>query len=148
MAKTWLYRLFGIGKIPKKRRVQLERERIVLSDEGISGSIVFTKFRAPGRYHGKRWSWFSGALVLTKARLVAFTGMTSVSPIIDIPLDNPRLAELDCSLRSDTNLTIGFDAARFNDRWSGKVECRFETEHARQFLREISKKIADLERRR
>ena len=39
MAKSVLYRLFGLGKTPKRELPALEAEGIVLVDEGISGSI-------------------------------------------------------------------------------------------------------------
>lgn len=47
MAKTFLYRLFGYGKLPPYTRRQLEHEGIVLRDEGISGSATYRNFRSP-----------------------------------------------------------------------------------------------------
>ncbi len=68
-------------------------------DEGISGSLTFRNFRAPGSFYGRRWSWFTGSLVLTRKRFVAFTFFPRFNPIIDVQLDDERLAHLRCSLR-------------------------------------------------
>jgi hypothetical protein len=48
MAKTLLYRLFGVGKISWQLSSTLKVEGIVLLDEGISGSVTYLNFRAPG----------------------------------------------------------------------------------------------------
>ena len=45
MGKSFLYRWFGTGKVPKKFREQIEREGVLLSEEGIGGSITFINFR-------------------------------------------------------------------------------------------------------
>ncbi len=71
MAKTLLYRLFGVGKIPAQLSAELRSEVIVLLDEGIPGSDTYLDFRAPGRRSSWRRQWFTGAIALTQTRLVA-----------------------------------------------------------------------------
>lgn len=46
-------------------RPVLAAEGIVLEDEGVSGSVTFRDFRAPGRRYSLRKSWFLGSLVVT-----------------------------------------------------------------------------------
>ncbi|MEJ7848655.1 MAG: hypothetical protein WKF92_11275 [Pyrinomonadaceae bacterium] len=48
MSKTFLYRFFGIGGIPTNVRAEIEREGVVLFDEGIRGTVTYINFRAPG----------------------------------------------------------------------------------------------------
>lgn len=96
MSKTLLYRIFGLGKIPKLMLPALKQEGIVLIDEGISEWITFRNFRAPRRYYGRKWSWFTGSLVLTGKRFAAFTFYPYFNPIINVQLDDERLKKLDC----------------------------------------------------
>ena len=71
MAKTILYRLFGVGKIPAQWRATIESEGIVLIDEGIRGTVTYRDFRSPGRRASWKKSAFSGAIALTRTRLLA-----------------------------------------------------------------------------
>ena len=71
MAKTLLYRLFGVGKIPAQLSAELKLENVILLDEGISGSVTYLDFRAPGKRFGWSRQWFSAGIALTQVRLVA-----------------------------------------------------------------------------
>ena len=95
MSKTFLYRIFKIGEIPKNVRSQINREGIVLQEEGIGGSVTFKKFRAPGKYYGWRKNWFSGSIVLTKKHFLAFQVN---KPIIGVAWDNEKINCLNCFL--------------------------------------------------
>ncbi len=72
MAKTLSYRLFGVGKVPRQLSATLQSEGILLLDEGIAGSVTYLDFRAPGRRSNWRRQWFTGAIALTRVRLIAF----------------------------------------------------------------------------
>ncbi|MBW2281380.1 MAG: hypothetical protein JRG76_15700 [Deltaproteobacteria bacterium] len=137
MAKTLLYRLFGLGGLSADLRAALDQEGIVLLDEGISGAIVFKNFRAPGRYHGWRWSWFSGSLVVTERRFAAYTSVQHFTKIIDVPFGDPHMRLLEGSVGSPGRLVIRFDAGEFHESWSGSIECRFNTPLARSFLERL-----------
>ena len=136
MNKTLLYRLFKIGRIPKDVRSQVLIEGVVLSDEGIRGSITFRNFRAPGKYSSWRRSWFSGSLVLTRKHFLAFHYS---NPIIGVAWDEPRIKKLNCSVEKKNTLCIKFDASTFNEDWSGEMEIRFSTPLARSFLNKIKR---------
>ena len=43
----------------------------MLLDEGIPGSVTLRKFRAPGRIHGYKKTFFAGSLVVTGQRFAA-----------------------------------------------------------------------------
>ncbi len=137
MRKTLLYRLFGLGRIPKAMRPILEREGIVLMDKGIGGSVTFRKFRAPGRRYSYRKNWFCGSLVVTGLR---FAGFAFRRPVINVPLEGPHLDKLDVSLENnDTVVRVGFESGDFHEDWSGRVECRFRTAKAPLFLEHLQR---------
>lgn len=129
MGKTWMYRFFGAGKLPQKLREKLEAEEIVLLDEGISGSITYQNFRAPGKVSNWKRSMFTGAVVLTKRR---FVGLAYIRPVINLPYDDPRLPAVQVTQPEPEVLCVAFDAATFHDDWSGSIECRFKTVYTQQ----------------
>ena len=135
MAKAFLYRLFGVGRMPRQWRTMLESEGLVLVDEGIAGSVTYRDFRAPG----KRFAWrkvaFSGSIALTKTRLLALHYAT---PAINVPLDDPRLHQMQFSVEGEDKLLVAFNANLFHNDWSGAIEYRFRAEQAREFLKSLS----------
>ena len=139
MATTLLYRLFGIGKIPEPLKLELQREGVLLLEEGIGGSATYRDFRAPGRYSKWRRQWFSGSLALTEARLVA---LQYSQMIVNIPLTDERIRRLDVSVERNDTLVIAFDAALFQSHWSGKIEYRFHTPQAGRFQDLLARSIS------
>ena len=134
MGKTLLHRLFGLGKVPRRVLPNLEQEGIVLLDEGISGSVTFRNFRAPGRRHSWKRSWFTGSLVITGNRFAAFAFSKA---IVNVPLDDDRMSELRVSIDGEATLCVQFDPSAFHEDWSGTLECRFSTPLARLFLERL-----------
>jgi hypothetical protein len=136
MAKTLLYRLFGAGKIPAQWRATIEAEGIVLFDEGIAGTVTYRDFRSPGRRASWKKSAFSGAIALTGIRLLA---LQFSSPVINVPLDDDRLRQMQFSVEGDDRILIGFNANLFHDDWSGTLEYRFRTPQAATFLQSLNR---------
>ena len=131
MSKTIFYRLFGIGRLPKRYVSILRREGIVLLEEGIGGTVTLKQFKAPGRRHSWKRSWFTGCLVITEKTFAAFT---LFRPLIYVPLaDAAHLVALDCTIEKKGVLLITFDASVFNEDSSGIVEYRFKTPLTKQF---------------
>ncbi len=139
MAKSLLYRLFGVGKLPAPLLSQLQAEGIILFDDGIKGSVTYRDFRKPGKVDGWRRQWFSGAIVLTKLRLLA---LRSTNPVINVPLTDQRLRSMRYSLEGDDRLCVSFDASLFHSDWSGTVEYRFRTPQAAQLLQLLQQQIS------
>ncbi len=137
MGKTLLYRLFGLGGIPREVEEQIQSEGVVLRDEGIRGSVTFRRFRAPGRYHGWRRTWFSGSIVLTRRHFLAFQYSR---PIIGVPWDAEKLEQLDVRLENETTLCVAFEASVFQEDASGEVEVRLSTPLAPEALRHIERR--------
>ena len=131
MSRSILYRLFGIGKIPEHARAQIESEGVVLLEEGIGGSVTFRNFRAPGKRYGWRRNWLLGSIALTQAHFLAF-GFSR--PVIGVRWRDVRMQKLRCTLEKENVLLVEFDAATFNDDWSGEMEIRFSTPRARAIL--------------
>lgn len=134
VAKTFLYRLFGVGKIPPALLNELQSEGIVLMEQGVKGSITYRNFRAPGRAAAWRRVWITTALVLTKTRLVA---LSDAKPFIDVPLADKRIRELKYSVGDNDTLGITFDASLFHTDWSGVLEYRVSTPQAKQYVEQL-----------
>lgn len=131
MTKTLLYRLFGAGKIPEQLAAQLKGEGILLLDEGVKGSVTYIDFRAPGRYSNWRRQWYTASIATTEVRLVA---LRYSQTIINVPLTDERIRRMQFSLEESNTLLIAFDPVLFHKGWSGKIEYRFRTEQAQEFL--------------
>ncbi len=140
MAQTLLYRFFKIGKIPEVSMEQIQKEGVVLLEQGLGGSITFRNFRAPGRRYGWKRRWFSGSIVLTNQHLLAFAFS---KPVIGIAWSDRKIRRLKTVVQDNNTLSIKYDAADFNKDWSGEMELRYTTPLAIS----ISQKIRKLSRR-
>ena len=134
MAKTLSYRLFGVGKVPRQLSATLQSEGILLLDEGIAGSVTYLDFRAPGRRSNWRRQWFTGAIALTRVRLIAFQYSNTA---INVPVTDERMRSMRFSVEGETTLVVAFDPALFHDDWSGTMEYRFRTSQARAFMEKL-----------
>jgi hypothetical protein len=134
MAKSLLYRLFGVGKIPKLIGDTLRIEGIVVSDEGIPGSITYRNFRAPGKYFSWRKQAFTGSVVVTNVRLVA---LMYANFAVNVPFNDERVRKLQISVEGSDRLLIVFDPSLFHDKWSGTIEYQFRTPLAGDILKWI-----------
>ncbi len=142
MSKTLLYRLFGLGKIPRDAIDQIEKEGIVLQDEGLSGSVTFQRFRAPGKYYGWRRNWFSGSVVLTQEHFLAFQYSR---PIIGVSWSDEKIKKLEVRLENENTLFVGFEASTFQAEASGDIEIRMSTPLAEDLSKHIECKIAEIQ---
>ncbi len=130
MSQNILYRLFGLGKLPKDQRATLEAEGFVLIVEGIRGSITYKDYSAPGKSFSKKRSWFIGSLVITQKRVVAFAFFQR---LLNIPFEDPLISKLNVAVEDDKCLCLSFDASDFYPDRSGTIECRFITSQALLF---------------
>jgi hypothetical protein len=112
VAKTLFYRWFGVGKVPADTAADLEREGVLLLDEGFPGSATFRNFRAPGQYSSGRRVWYTAAIALTKERVL---GLRYSKPVIDVPWADERLRRVTFSLDGDEVRLAAFDASLFHD---------------------------------
>ena len=131
MPKSFLYRLFGLGKIPKLLNDTLRIEGIVVADEGVPASITYRDFRAPGKYFLRKKQGFVGSVVVTNVRLVA---LMYSSFAVNVPFTDERIRQLQISVEGD-RLLIAFDPKLFHDNWSGTIEYRFRTAQAAEMIK-------------
>jgi hypothetical protein len=130
MGKSIFYRVFKLGSIPKDLQSILEPEGIVVADEGMSGWYVTKNFKAPGRRSKYRKEGFSGFLVITKKRVLAYTFKKRQ---INIGVNDPKISELYATLDGSEKIVISFEASSFHDDWKGVVELQFNTPKAQDF---------------
>ncbi|HYX28816.1 MAG TPA: hypothetical protein VE863_09625 [Pyrinomonadaceae bacterium] len=135
MAKTFLYRLFGVGKMPPQWRATIESEGVVLMDEGIAGSLTYRDFRSSGKRFGWRKVAFTGAIALTRSRLLA---LQYANPAINVPFSDERFKQLRISVEGEETLVVAFDPSLFHNDWSGTMEYRFHTSEAKAFQKALS----------
>ena len=118
------------GGSPKELQSILETEGIVVADEGVSGWYVTKNFKSPGRRSKYRKEGFSGFLVITKERVLAYSFKKRQ---INIAVNDPKISELYADLDGSEKITISFEASSFYDDWQGVVELRFNTPKAQDF---------------
>lgn len=133
--KTIGHRLFGLGRIPKRRRAALVAEGILIADEGIRIDLALRGYRAPGRAFGYRRQLLAGAIVLTAERIAAFVWC---GVLFDVRLTDPALASLEIAASSSGTLRIAYDAGDLDPRRSGRVECLLRTDRAQEFAGRIA----------
>src|SRR5438067_5082416 len=138
MAKSLLYRLFGLGRIPKLLNDTLHIEGIVVADEGIPASVTYRDFRAPGKYFSWKKQGFVGSVVVTNVRLVALMYSNFA---VNVPFTDERIRKLLISVEGADGLLIVFDPSLFHDNWSGTIEYRFRTDQAANMLKSIQNLI-------
>ena len=130
MRKTILFRLFGIGAIPKKIRPVLDSEGVVIADEGMGGRLITRNVKGPGKLYRYRTEGFSGCLVVTKKRIVCFTyGKRQMH----IAVDDPMISNLYVENPQKEYLSVSFESGVFRKGWSGIMEFRFKTDKAGRF---------------
>jgi hypothetical protein len=133
MSKSLLYRLFGLGKIPKLLNDTLHIEGIIVADEGVPASVTYRDFRAPGKYFLRKKQAFVGSVVVTNNRLVALMFSNFA---VNVPFTDERIRQLQISVEGD-RLLIAFDPKLFHDNWSGMIEYRFRTPQAAGMIKWI-----------
>jgi hypothetical protein len=136
MLKSLLHRVFGLGRIPGSVLSSLQAEEIIFLEEGISGSITFINYRAPGRRSSWRRQWFLGAIVLTSKRVMAYGW---AEQMLNISYDDPAITAVDFTLEQPERLRASFDISRFHPDRSGTIELRYSTpqvEHILNLLRQ------------
>ncbi len=141
MTKTILYRWFKAGSVPKKFLPVIEREGIVLLEEGIACLIHFKKFRAPGKYYGNKLTWGSGAIVLTKEHLLAFRYSESV---IGLSWQEVESNKIEYYIDSNSRFCVSYDASQFNNKWSGQITIKFAAEHPHEMISIIKSQLRQI----
>lgn len=126
--KTLLYKLFGFGKIREPFLSELQNECLLAMDEGIKSTITYKNFRALGRYSNWKRRWMTGAIALTKKRLVL---QQYSQPVINLKLTDERFQQIKTSLETEDTLLFEFEPHLFLENSTGQIEWRCRTRHAK-----------------
>lgn len=124
-------RLLGIGRVPPVVRETLEDEGFLVLDEGIRISVHYRSYRAPGKRFWQKKTQGRGAVVVTERRFIAFAYLHK---ILNVRLDDPRLARMGLALEGPDVLTVTIDPSIFHEDQSGEVVYRFHTARAQEIL--------------
>jgi hypothetical protein len=130
--------LMGTGRFKEPLREELAGEGIELIQEGISGSIRYTKFKAPGRRFDGKVQPHRFALALTQKRIVLYC-RSGRAELFDSPWDSPNFAWLDMGVADGGErliLTVDYDRADQADI-SGRIAIHLKTPNAEQIKEQI-----------
>lgn len=113
-----LYRLFGIGRLPRRERLRLAGEGLACLAEGISLTIAWRDFRRGGRRVKAHQQNATGAVALTRERLLVYA---SSKPVLDIGLADPAADRVTVSCPNPNTLSIRLQARDFDPYASGQI---------------------------
>ena len=136
MAKSFLFRVLGFGKFPTRYHCEMEKEGVVLQDEGLSIVVRYRNFRAPNVYYGRKVSLVMGSIVLTKSSFACFRG-NIIPPVFHVPIGHESFKAFDFSLDEKGRLKVVIDAPLFQDGWKGTIDTRIPCENPEKYLQEL-----------
>lgn len=133
--------LLGNGTLKPQLRAALESEGVVLIEEGLSGSIRYSNFKAPGkRFKGKITGECFG-LGVSEKRLAVYCRSGRVK-LIDQPFTEPRLSAIDVSLDGDDRVALLIDFDRgVVPKVSGQMTIRANTPSAPRVVEELTARL-------
>jgi hypothetical protein len=141
----FLGRLFlGTGELPARVRAELEAEGLVLLEEGLSGSIRYSHFKAPGkRFNGKVTPQRMG-IGISEKRVVVYC-RSGRAELIDSQFDSPRLTAVVVFPEGNDKLNIHIDYDEMPDAEtadvSGQITIRLHTPRASTLLEALEKRL-------
>ena len=130
--------LLGGGKLKPELREALESEGLVLIEEGLSGSVRYTHFKAPGkRFNGKVTPMRMG-IGISEERFVVH----GQAKLIDSPFSAPNFDWVDVGLHSEDKVSFQVDYDRADVKnVSGQIEIRAKTPNAARIVEELRSRL-------
>lgn len=126
---------FGSGRLPKMVRDQIEGEDVLLLAEGLSGTITFRKYKAPGKRSNLRKVGVAGAVCVTDKRLLVWGAR---GKLVDVPREDERFGAIEVSAETPEKVMFAWEASLFHDNRSGRVEVRLHPVQADQAVTLVS----------
>lgn len=120
--------LFGTGRFDDARRGELQAEGVLLTVEGLKGSLTLRHYRGPDRYASWRKEGLFAALAITQRRVTA--DRRGGRTFLDVPFDHPGVAGMTAGVEGGRTLVITWDCGQLDDRRSGTQELRIGTPDA------------------
>jgi hypothetical protein len=84
--------------------------------------------------------WFSGFIVVTKVRLLAFAYW---KPLINVRIADPRFKAIQAELEGSDRIAFHFEASAFRDDAEGEILVRFRTPKAGEIMEAIRSVAAE-----
>jgi hypothetical protein len=124
-------RLFlGNGRFKPELRSELEMEGIVLIEEGVSGSIRYTDFKAPGRFHDGKITPLRMAIAVTEQRFAIYSH-SGRGRLVDSGFDTDNIRALELTVEDMDRLIVSLDYANLDvANVSGQVAIHAKTPEA------------------
>jgi hypothetical protein len=138
----WLGKLvLGNGTLKPALHDELEVEGLILVEEGLSGSVRYSHYKAPGkRFHGKVTPERL-AIGISQARLVVYC-RSGRAELIDSLFDEPRLEALEVELHGDDAVDLLVDYDRMGEpSVSGKITIHAKTPKAPVIVDELRDRL-------
>ncbi len=133
--------LLGDGTLKPALRAELESEGLVLIEEGLSGSLRYKRFKAPGRYHDGKVTPQRMGLGISEQRFVVYC-RSGRGKLLDTPFSNPRLEAIDISLKDENRIAIRVDYDRMDvPRVSGEITIVAKTSDAASIVDELRARL-------
>ena len=130
--------LLGSGTLKPELRAALESEGLVRLEEGLTGSVRYERFRAPGRYHNGKITGVRVGLGISEERVVVYSH-SGRAKLLDTAFTSPRLGMLDVSLKDEERIAIRVDYDRGDvPKVSGEITIVAQTPHAAAIVDELS----------
>jgi len=135
--------LLGSGTLKPELRAELESEGLIRIEEGLTGSVRYERFRAPGRYHHGKITGVRVGLGISEQRLVVYSH-SGRAKLVDTRFADARASMLDIELDRDDRLAIGVDYDRGDvPKVSGRITIMVRTPDAASVVEELRARLED-----
>lgn len=129
--------LLGSGTLKPELRAALESEGLVRLEEGLTGSVRYQRFRAPGRYHHGKITGVRVGLGISEERLVVYSH-SGRAKLLDTAFSSSRLGMLEVSLKGEDRIAIRVDYDRGDvSKVSGEITIVARTPDAAEIVDEL-----------
>ena len=122
-------------------RATLESEGLILIEEGLSGSVRYKKFRAPGKYFDSKIVPQTMCLAISEQRFAVY-GHSGRVKLVDTAFDNPRLGMVEISLQDDGRLAVLVDYDQGDvPKVSGQITIVVKSPNAAAIVEELRARL-------
>ena len=133
--------LLGKGTLKPSLRAALGSEGLVTIEEGLSGSVRYKNFKAPGRRsHGKITPERIG-IGISEQRLAVYC-RSGRAKLIDTAFSEPRLNAVEISLQDADTVSIRVDYDRVDvPKVSGEITITARTPNAATIVEQLNTRL-------
>jgi hypothetical protein len=119
--------LVGSGRLPPDLRAAIATEQLVVLEEELPGSVIYRRYRAPGRYSRPRTRGAMGSIALTDRRLLVWANHVQH---VNVLHHDPLRAGIKVTVDQPNRIWVRYEAGDANPRMSGQIEVRLRTTRA------------------